>query len=180
MPLCASPGGLCVRNPPTCIFFNTAINKTKQFYWHIPYYRGIFAPQKEDFMSTDSHPGIVQSMLTNKCPHCRKGSLFINPNPYDLKNTMKMPDHCPVCGQKFDLQTGFYFGTGYVSYGLTIMITLASLAIWWPTVGFGLHDNRIWGWLGINAVLLIVLQPVLQRLSRSIWIALFVRYDPAA
>jgi hypothetical protein len=43
------------------------------------------------------------------------------------KTTMRMPENCPVCEQKFDLQTGFYFGTGYVSYGLTIFISLITL-----------------------------------------------------
>src|ERR1039458_9329044 len=92
-----------------------------------------------------NNPGYIGSILTNKCPHCKKGNLFINPNPYELKNTMKMPEQCPVCGQKFDLQTGFYFGTGYVSYLLTILISCLTLVLWWFTIGIGIRDNRIWG-----------------------------------
>ncbi len=128
-------------------------------------------------VSKVSHPGLLQSVLTNKCPHCRKGDLFINPNPYDLKSTMKMPEHCPACGQKFDLQTGFYFGTGYVSYVMTIVLSILSCIAWWLTIGIGLRDNRIWWWLISNAALLVILQPMIQRLARSIWIALFVKYD---
>jgi len=33
-------------------------------------------------------------------------------------------------------------------------------------------------WLGINSVLMILLQPVLMRLSRSLWLSWFVSYDP--
>jgi hypothetical protein len=88
-----------------------------------------------------------------------------------------MPDECAVCGQKFELQTGFYFGTGFVSYGITILLSVLTFILWWLTIGMGIYDNRIWWWLGANAAFLILLQPPIQRLSRSIWIALFVPYD---
>lgn len=135
---------------------------------------------KVTFMETEhakEAPGLLWSVLTNRCPHCRKGKLFTNPNPYDLKTTMRMPEHCPVCGQPYELQTGFYYGTGYVSYFVSILIIMASFVLWYFTLGFSLHDNRIYWWLGCMSALLIVLQPVLQRLCRSIWIAFFVRYD---
>ena len=124
-----------------------------------------------------SHPGLLTSVLTNKCPHCRQGNLFITSNPYDLRNTMQMPEACPVCGQKYELQTGFYFGTGFVSYALSVLFTGITFIMWWHFVGMSVKDNRVFWWLGLNAALLVLLQPVLQRLSRSLWIALFVRYD---
>lgn len=127
------------------------------------------------------HPGaaprLLNSILANKCPHCRRGDLFVNPNPYQLRETMKMPDHCPVCGQKFELQTGFYFGTGFVSYALTVLIIGLSFVLWWFTIGMGTKDDRVWYWLASIAAVLVVIQPVLQRLARSIWISVFVKYD---
>lgn len=132
-------------------------------------------------MSTAKHntqPGLLKSLLSNKCPHCRKGDLFLHANPYELKHTMQMPETCPVCGQKYELQTGFYFGTGFVSYGLTVFLSGITFAIWWFTIGMSVKDDRILWWLGINAAILILLQPPLQRLSRSIWISFFVRYNP--
>jgi uncharacterized protein (DUF983 family) len=124
------------------------------------------------------NPGILKSVFTNKCPHCRQGNLFIDPNPYHLQHTMKMPETCPVCGQKFELQTGFYFGTGFVSYGLTVFFTGITFLIWWMTIGMSVHDNSVLWWLLCNALLLVALQPLIQRLSRSVWIAFFVRYQP--
>ncbi len=131
-------------------------------------------------MTTEhAHPGLLWSIATNKCPHCRQGNLFINPNPYDLRSTMQMPEVCPVCGQKFELQTGFYFGTGFVSYGLTVLFSGITFVIWWFTLGMSVRDNRVLWWLGVNAAMLILLQPPIQRLARSVWIAFFVRYDKA-
>lgn len=125
----------------------------------------------------ERRPSLLGSVLTNKCPRCRKGDLFTVANPYKLITTMRMPEHCPICGQPYELQTGFYFGTGYVSYGLSLMICAATFILWALTIGFSFSDNRLFWWIGFNALLLIALQPVLQRLARSIWIACFVRYD---
>ena len=125
-----------------------------------------------------SKRGLISGVFANKCPRCRQGSLFVNPNPYDLQTTMRMPEACPACGQKFELQTGFYFGTGFVSYGVTVLFSGITFVIWWFTIGMSIRDNRVWEWLGLNAALLISLQPPIQRLARSIWIALFVHYDP--
>lgn len=121
--------------------------------------------------------GILWSVFANKCPRCRQGDLFVQPNPYNFKSTMTMPEACPVCGQRYELQTGFYFGTGFVSYALTVFLTGVTFVLWWFTIGMSISDNRVFWWLGANAALLIVLQPLIQRLARSIWISFFVRYD---
>lgn len=122
--------------------------------------------------------GYLSTVLRNKCPRCRKGDLFITQNPYDLKNYMTMNERCPVCKQRTELEVGFYYGTSYVSYAVTVAFSGLSLAIWWIFIGVSLYDNRIFYWLGINAVLLIVLQPIFMRLSRSLWLSWFLRYDP--
>ncbi len=127
--------------------------------------------------SQGSGKNLLLSIFGNKCPHCRNGNLFTNPNPYNFKTMMDMPEKCPNCGQKFELQTGFYFGTGYVSYALSFIYTVLCLIGWWFTVGIGIRDNRVFYWLAFNSVTLILIQPLIQRLARSIWIALFVRYD---
>lgn len=122
--------------------------------------------------------GYLSAVITNKCPRCRKGKLFTHSNPYHLKTTVEMHKSCPVCGQPTEIETGFYFGTGYVSYALAIALSVASFVAWWVLVGFSLHDSRFFWWMGFNAFLLIGRQPVLMRLSRSIWISWFVKYDP--
>jgi len=103
--------------------------------------------------------------------------MFQDNNPWHLKNTMKMYTHCPVCQQPFNIEVGFYYGTGYVSYLLSILLSLATFFAWWFIIGFSLNDNRVFYWLGFNAVFLIIMQPYLMRFSRTIWLAFFVRYD---
>lgn len=89
-----------------------------------------------------------------------------------------MNEFCPVCGQPTEIETGFYYGTGYVSYALAIAVSSASFVAWWLIIGFSLNDGRFFWWMGFNAFLLIGLQPLLMRLSRSLWISWFVKFDP--
>lgn len=115
-----------------------------------------------------------------KCPRCRRGPMFKNSNPYKslkLSKMMEMPDSCSVCKQKYDMETGFWFGTGYVSYGLAVAVSIATFIAWFILIGVSTEDNRIFWWLGFNTVILVVAQPWLMRLSRVIYLRFFVRYD---
>ncbi len=91
---------------------------------------------------------------------------------------MEMNKQCPVCGQATEIEVGFYYGTSYVSYALALGICVLSFFAWLLTIGMSLQDSRFFYWMGFNALLLIALQPWLMRLSRSLWISWFVRYDP--
>ena len=119
------------------------------------------------------------SILKNKCPRCREGKLFVGSNPYNLSSITKMNDHCPVCGQPTEIEVGFYVGTGYVSYALTVAYFVSSFVAWKVLIGmtFDLDDNRILYWLFSAIAIVILIQPILMRLSRSIWIAMFVSYN---
>lgn len=128
----------------------------------------------------EKKPALLTSVLGNKCPRCRRGYLYESRNPYNLKKIVAMPEHCPVCGQKYELEPGFYFGTGYVSYALTVALSVATFVLYYLFIGISIQDNSIFWWLGTNTVILVLLQPVLQRMSRSFWIAFFVRYDANA
>ena len=90
-----------------------------------------------------------------------------------------MNEHCPVCGQPTEIEVGFYYGTGYVSYAITVAISVATFIAWKVLIGlsFDIDDNRIFYWLGTNIVILLVLQPLVMRLSRSFWLSWFVSYE---
>lgn len=106
--------------------------------------------------------------------------MFIFSNPYGtfrISRILRMYNRCPVCHQPFDLEPGFWFGTSYVSYGVTIVISAITFFLWWFVVGISLNDDRIAYWLIFNSVLIIALQPLLMRLSRWIVLGFFVHYD---
>ena len=122
--------------------------------------------------------GYLSSSLGCRCPRCREGKLFKNPVSFSFKKTMEMNKTCPVCGQATEIEVGFYYGTSYVSYALTVAISVSTLVAWYVIIGLSTSDNRFFYWLGFNAVFLFILQPWLMRVSRSFWISWFVKYDP--
>ncbi len=122
--------------------------------------------------------GYLTATLECRCPRCREGKLFKNPVSVSLKKNMEMYKTCQVCGQPTEKEVGFYYGTGYVSYALAVAISVTTLVAWYVLIGMSTSDNRFFYWLVANAVLLILLQPWLMRLSRSLWISWFVKYDP--
>ena len=77
-----------------------------------------------------------------------------------------MHESCPECGQMTDIEVGFYYGTGYVSYLIAIAITIACFLLWLLLIGFSFKDNRFLYWVVFNSVLLAALQPWLMRFSR--------------
>jgi uncharacterized protein (DUF983 family) len=122
--------------------------------------------------------GYLSTIFSCRCPRCREGKLFKHPLSFNFKRTTVMNERCPVCGQLTDIEVGFYYGTGFVSYLIAVLISMVTLVLWWLIIGFSFEDNRFFWWLGLNAVLLVVLQPWLMRFSRSLWISWFVKYDP--
>lgn len=87
-----------------------------------------------------------------------------------------MPKNCAECGQKMELEIGFYYGTGYVSYGLSVAIAVFNIVWYAVLVGFSWKDNSVWWYLGITVTMLILLQPWLMRYSRVLYLYMFVKY----
>jgi uncharacterized protein (DUF983 family) len=122
--------------------------------------------------------GYLSSTLGCRCPRCREGNLFQHPLSISFKKNLLMNKNCLVCGQPTEIEVGFYYGTSYVSYALSVALSGGSLVAWWLIIGLSTEDNRFFFWMGFNALLLILLQPWLMRLSRSFWISWFVKFDP--
>lgn len=126
-------------------------------------------------MSQDK-PALLPSILKMKCPSCRKGHMFSNKGIFPLKEVLKMPNHCEVCGQKMEIEVGFYYGTGYVSYGLSVAIFFLNLVWYWLIFGISYKDNSIFYYLITSISIVVLLQPWLMRISRVLYLYMFVKY----
>lgn len=125
-------------------------------------------------------PNYLWSIFTMRCPRCRRGPMFKNNNAYKkikLSFILDMPETCPECAQRYDLEQGFWYGTGYVSYALAVVVSIATFIAWLVLIGVSTEDNRVFYWLSLNGFLLVLLQPLLMRLSRVIYLYFFVSYD---
>lgn len=124
----------------------------------------------------DKVPGLVPSILKMKCPNCRKGHMFTNKSIFPLNKMLDMPETCPVCGQKYELEVGFYYGTGYVSYALSVGLFIINAIWYWLIFGLSYMDNSIYYYLITSVSIVVVLQPWLMRISRVLYLNMFVKY----
>lgn len=84
-----------------------------------------------------------------------------------------MYERCSHCGLKYEREPGFFYGAMYVSYALTVALW-ATLAV----AVFTFYNMSPWLFLGIGVGVLLILLPIIYRMSRAIWISIFVKYDP--
>ncbi|MCF2444786.1 DUF983 domain-containing protein [Dyadobacter sp. CY345] len=117
----------------------------------------------------------IVNVIRMKCPRCHRGMLFTKQNPYSLNDGLKMPDNCPVCGQDFKIEPGFYIGALWTSFPIVIfLMTLLS-------VFFLVFVKMQLEWFFVTiTVILFSLQPIIIRLGRAIWINIFVDFDQDA
>ncbi len=124
-----------------------------------------------------SKPNMLWSLFVMKCPRCRRGHMFNNGNAWNLRKVFSMPEKCPVCRQPFELEPGFWYGTGYVSYLLSVVYLLITFILWYLIIGMSIKDNRFFWWMGISIFSLILIQPWMMRFSRVVYLYFFVRYN---
>ena len=113
----------------------------------------------------------LYSIFNNKCPKCNDGDFFVKPNAFRFKQALKMYENCSNCNLKYMMEPSFFYGAMYVSYALTVAIAVASFII--ANVFLELSLNMSFASI-IGA--LIIFTPVTIRLSRLIWINIFVKY----
>lgn len=114
----------------------------------------------------------LYSIFTGACPKCHEESMYVNKNPYIIKDVQKMHENCTHCGFKFYIEPSFFYGSMYVSYGVGIAFAVAAFFISFLFLGSSLMTAFI-------AIIgtLIVFSPIIMRISRNIWINMFVNYD---
>jgi len=114
----------------------------------------------------------LYSILTGTCPRCNEENMYLDKNPYHLGKIYKMHERCSSCGLKYKMEPSFFYGAMYVSYGLGIAFAVAAFIIAKLFIGVSLINTFI-----SIIVTLILFMPLIMRLSRNIWINMFVSYD---
>lgn len=114
----------------------------------------------------------IYSIFTGVCPKCHRESMYLNKNAYALSETLKMNEHCSNCKTKYKMEPSFFYGAMYVSYAVGIAFAVAAFIISYGIFGAG--RNTIF--ICIIATLIVFL-PIILRLSRNIWINIFMNYD---
>jgi hypothetical protein len=114
----------------------------------------------------------LYSVLQGVCPRCQEGKVF-KYAPYKNVDFTRMNEHCPVCNLEFEPEPDFYQGAMYVSYGLStgLFLVIGVVMLFYLDAGYLVTFAAI----GLVAVGLL---PVFFRVSRLVWLNLFVNYRP--
>lgn len=115
---------------------------------------------------------LLSSILKVKCPRCREGNMFPAGTLYSAKFA-DMHKQCPCCGQDLEQEPGYYYGAMYVSFAFNVAIFLGSLYI----ASLLVDEITTMMMLGIVIAVVVGLLPIIFRLSRAIWINIFIRYE---
>ncbi|MDQ3072543.1 MAG: DUF983 domain-containing protein [Bacteroidota bacterium] len=116
------------------------------------------------------------AFVQGRCPRCRQGKVFVFP-AYNWRFQV-MYERCPACDLKYEIETGFFWGSMYISYVLTVLIGLPLIIATYHL----LHDPEVWVYLTILVIVLLITSPSMFRISRLIMLYLFgsIKYDPNA
>lgn len=113
---------------------------------------------------------VFYSIFRLKCPNCHQGDLFKTQSPYS-KKFMSMHEHCSHCGLKYEREPSFFYGSMYVAYGYTVAIAVA-----WLIANYLWLDLTTTGFLIGLGTSLVILSPILFRVSRSTWMNIFISF----
>ena len=83
-----------------------------------------------------------------------------------------MHERCSHCNSKYKIEPSFFYGSMYVSYGVGIAFSVAAFIISHVI----LNSSLITAFIAI-VLTLVGFMPIIMRLSRNIWINLFLSYD---
>jgi uncharacterized protein (DUF983 family) len=112
------------------------------------------------------------SILKFKCPRCHEGEFFENKKAWNLNKITNLHTNCPKCNLKYMMEPSFFYGAMYVAYALTVGISIAVFIV--SNLIFGL--DLLPSFAAIITTLLIS-GPINLKISRAIWINIFVAYD---
>ena len=109
-----------------------------------------------------------------RCPRCHRGQLFSYP-ALNITKFARMPAQCPVCGQSFEPEPGFYFGSMYITFGFNV----ATFLVLGVLIYYLLDDPDTWVYVGTITGATVLLTPIILRYSRALMLYLFggVQYD---
>lgn len=117
----------------------------------------------------------LYSILTGTCPKCQNESMYLDKNPLHFSKILKMHENCSHCGLKYQIEPSFFYGAMYVSYGLNVAVGIAAFI-----VSFLVFSSNLKVAFIAIIISLIASFPFVLRLSRNIYINMFVSYDPRA
>ncbi|WP_256002054.1 DUF983 domain-containing protein [Pedobacter deserti] len=121
----------------------------------------------------------LYAIVNAKCPQCRRGDIFTG-SLYGF-NIQRTRETCEHCGQRFEIEPGYFYAAMYVSYAMNVaeMVTLAVAT--YVFSGGDLSYESLWLYLTVILVGCLLLAPFNYRYSRVLLLHLLspkISYKP--
>jgi uncharacterized protein (DUF983 family) len=114
----------------------------------------------------------IYAMITGCCPKCHKESMYLDANPFNIMKIYAMNEKCSHCKLVYQIEPSFFFGAMFVSYGLGVLIGIITFLV----SHFVFQANLKTAFISI-VVALILSNTLIMRMSRNIWINIFIHFD---
>ncbi len=114
----------------------------------------------------------LYSILKGKCPRCHEGTFFKHSFTFIPNKITQTHKSCSNCDLKYMLEPSFYYGAMYVNYGITVGLSIAIFLVCKFLFNITLLQSFI-----VIIIALFVFAPINLRLSRILWINMFVAFD---
>jgi uncharacterized protein (DUF983 family) len=106
----------------------------------------------------------IATALSLRCPRCGTGKLFTG--------VLKMHEHCPDCGLTLEPEEGFYLGSIYANYALTVITGTTAFVLLVFVAGF--NKNLV----SAGCLAFTIVFPLwFFRYARSIWLSLMYQVN---
>jgi len=92
---------------------------------------------------------------------------------FNLMTAIEMNEKCSKCELRYMIEPAFFYGAMYVSYGVGILFGFIAFIISKLVFNTSLITSFI-----VIVATLVVFYGVIMRISRNIWINIFVSYNP--
>ncbi len=112
------------------------------------------------------------SVVKGKCPKCHEGDFFKHKFTFHPSKVTQLYKNCSNCGLKYMIEPSFYYGAMYINYGITVGLSIITFLIAKLIFNVTLLQS-----FGIIIAVLFLLAPINLRLSRILWINMFVSFE---
>lgn len=114
----------------------------------------------------------LYSIAKGKCPRCHEGEFFKHAFTLHPGKITQLHKNCSYCDLKYMIEPSFFYGAMYVNYALTVAVIVSSFIIAKVFVGLEILPSFV-----TVAIASVIASPFNLRLSRILWIHMFVKYE---
>lgn len=106
-----------------------------------------------------------KSIISAKCPRCRKGDMFSVPL-YSYYKLTEVNAQCPQCGANLHPEPDFYYGAMYISYAFSVALFINVMII----LNIFFDNPDLWVYIVAVVGANILLLPFMQRYSKVLYL----------